>query len=316
MAAILGACGSGEEDASGGEGWTYVSGDGETYTSETVPTRIIAHAYAAKVLMEYGITPVGVYADGPINDDVGLQGVDFTDVEILGEEWGVIDVEKAAELEPDLIVADWWPAEDAYSGLEGGVEDESRRIGELAPVVGSSQGDSIVELIEGYARLAESLGADTELIADQRADFEAAVEAFETATAAKPGLSALAISPYDADYYVAVPQYAPELLDLQSWGLGVIDPDTPDADFPYWETLSMENADKYQPDILLFDDRNYPGNRDVLEAQPIASEIAAYAAGAFTTWPAYWLHTYPDYTAQLERLTAFITEADENVGSE
>ncbi len=313
---LLAACGTDGGSEGGGDGWSYVSGDGERYTAEEVPTSIIAHAYAAKVLMEFGITPVGIYADAPITEDVGLQGVDFGGIEILGEEWGVIDVEKAAELEPDLIVGDWWPAEDAYSGLEAGVEDESRRIGELAPVVGASQGDSIVDLIEGYASLAESLGADTEVIDEQRSEFEAAVEEFEAATAAKPGLTALAVSPYDADYYVAVPQYAPELLDFQSWGLAVIDPDSPDEDFPYWETVSMENADKYQPDVLLFDDRNYPGNMDTLDAQPIANEIAAYAAGANTTWPAYWLHTYPDYTEQLERLTAFILEADENIGTE
>ena len=42
----------------------------------------------------------------------------------------------------------------------------------------------------------------------------------------------------------------------------MIDPAKPDPSFPYWETLSFENADKYQPDLLLFDDRNYPGNLD------------------------------------------------------
>ncbi len=315
-ASLMAACGSsgGAEDS--GEGWSYLSGDGKTYTADEVPTSIIAHAYAAKVLLEYGITPVGIDADTALPDDVGLQGAIFDGIEILGEEWGVIDVEKAAELEPDLIVGDWWPAENAYSGLEGGVEDESKRIAELATVVGASQGDSIVELIEGYAVLAESLGADTGVIEEQRAEFDAAVAAFEAATAAKPGLTALAISPFDADYYVAVPQYAPELLDFQSWGLAVIDPDSPDEDFPYWETLSMENADKYQPDMLLFDDRGYPGNKETLDAQPIAGEIAAYAAGALTTWPAYWLHTYPDYTEQLERLTEFVLGADENIGTE
>jgi ABC-type Fe3+-citrate transport system substrate-binding protein len=42
-----------------------VSGDGKTYTAPEVPKRIIAHAYAAAALMEFGIKPVGVYADGP-----------------------------------------------------------------------------------------------------------------------------------------------------------------------------------------------------------------------------------------------------------
>jgi iron complex transport system substrate-binding protein len=323
-ALTLAACGASDDgaDATGtaapsttpDSGWSYVSGDGKTYTADTVPTRIIAHAYAAKALMSYGIRPVAIYADGPIKDDVGLQGVDFDGVEVLSEEWGHIDVEKAATLDPDLIVGDWWPAEKAYSGLEGGVEEASKKLTTLATVVGPSQGDSIVELVDGYATLAESLGADTGVVEAQRADFDEAVTAFRAATAAKPDLDVLAISPYEDTYAVAVPKYAPELLDLQTWGLAVIDPAEPDADFPYWESLSFENADKYQPDALLFDDRNFPTNKDTLAKQPIAPSIKAFAADATTTWPAYWLHTYPDYTAQLEKLTAFVERADETVG--
>ncbi len=316
-AVVLVGCGStsGGSDAGASAAWTYASGDGRTYTADEVPKRIIAHAYAAKALMSYGIKPVAIYADGPVKDDVGLQGVDFGGVEILSEEWGVIDVEKAATLDPDLVVGDWWPAENAYSGMEGGVEESSKKLADLAPVVGPSQGDSIVELVEGYAGLAQTLGADTAVIEAQRADFAAALEEFKAAAAAKPDLTALAISPYEETYAVAVPQYAPELLDLQSWGLGVINPTTPDADFPYWESLSFENADTYQPDVLLFDDRNYPGNRQTLEEQPIAPSIKAFAAGSFTTWPAYWLHTYPDYAEQLKALTAFVTGADDTVGA-
>lgn len=317
-ALLLTACSSTSSDDPSAEatttGWSYLSGDGKTYTADETPTRIIAHAYAAKALMSYGITPVAFWADGPIAEDVGLEGVDFDGVEILSETWGQIDVEKAATLKPDLIVGDWWPAEEAYSGLEGGVEEESKKLAELAPVVGAAQGDSIVDLIEGYATLAESLGADTEVIEQQRDEFNEAVDTFKAATAAKPGLTALAISPYEDTYAVAVPEHAPELLDLREWGLDVIVPETPDPDFPYWQSLSFENADTYQPDLLLFDDRNYPGNKETLDAQPTATSIKAYAADAIATWPAYWLHTYPDFAAQLERLTEVVNDADENVG--
>ena len=98
---------------------------------------------------------------------------------MLGETWGKIDVEKAATLRPDLIVGDWWPAEKAYSGMEDGVEEKSKKIAELAPVVGPSQGDSIVELIEGYEKLAESLGADVDAgprSPRRKAGFEEAVD--------------------------------------------------------------------------------------------------------------------------------------------
>ncbi|MBB6034171.1 ABC transporter substrate-binding protein [Phytomonospora endophytica] len=315
-ALVLAGCGADAKDdaSSAGGAWSYTAGDGKTYTADKTPTRIIAHAYAAKALMEFGIKPVGIYADGKVAEDVGLQGVDFTGIEILGEEWGKIDAEKAVTLAPDLIVADWWPAEGVYSGQEEGVEDSAKKLSELADVVGPAQGDSIVGVIEGYATLAKSLGADAAAIDSAKATFDEAVARFQAATAAKPNLTALAISPYDDVYAVAVPKYAPELLDFQKWGLKVIDPETPDPEFPYWESLSFENADKYQPDVLLFDDRNAPGGQEKLASQPIAANIKAYAAGAMTNWPAYWLHTYTDYTAQLDKLTTFIESADENTG--
>ena len=100
--------------------------------------------------MSFGIKPVGIYADESVKTDPNLKGLDLTGIEILGEEWGKIDVEKAAGLRPDLIVADWWPAEKAHSGLEEGVDEKSKKLAELAPVVGASQGKSIVDLAEGY----------------------------------------------------------------------------------------------------------------------------------------------------------------------
>jgi iron complex transport system substrate-binding protein len=133
--------------------------------------------------------------------------------------------------------------------MEEGVEEKSKKIAELAPVVGISQGKSIVDLAEGHAQLAESLGADgtAEPIAANKQRFEAAVGRFKHAVAAKPGLTAAAMSPADDLLYLANPEYAPELLDFQKWGLAVINPSKPDPGFPCWENLSWENADKYHP---------------------------------------------------------------------
>jgi iron complex transport system substrate-binding protein len=313
---VSGCSAAGSSSDDGEVAWSYVSGDGETYTLPEMPDRIIAEASAAKALMEFGIEPIGIWASNPVEEDVALRGVDFSGMTVLGEEWGKIDVAAAAELQPDLIVADWWPVEEAYSGLEAGVEEESKKLAELAPVVGPAQSDSVVSLIEGYAELAETLGADPDQIAEARTEFDAAVADFQAATAEKPGLTALAISPYDTSYAIAVPEHAPELLDFQRWGLDVVNPDAPDPDFPYWETLSMENADKYQPDLLLFDDRWHPGNEETLAAAPISASIEAYAAGQTTTWPGYWLHTYGDYAAELTRLAEVIRGTDENLVQE
>ena len=159
--------------------------------------------------------------------------------------------------------------------MEDGVEEKSKKIAELAPVVGAAQGDSIVDLIEGYEELAESLGADVDGgdAAAAKAEFEAARDAFSAAAAAKPGLTALAISPYDDKLRRRRARSTRPSCSTSSAGASTSSTRTkPDPDFPYWQSLSFENADTYQPDLLLFDDRNYPGNLETLEAQPIADE--------------------------------------------
>jgi iron complex transport system substrate-binding protein len=317
-APALAACGSHSSGAGASSGpWKFEDGSGETVKLDSTPERIIAHGHAAAALISFGIRPVAIYADTPVEDDPGLEDLDLSGIEILGETWGEIDVEKAAELNPDLIVADWWPVDDAHSGTEEGVKEESKKIAELAPMVGPPQGDSVVELIEGYEELAESLGADLEAddVVDQKERFSDAVAAFEEATADKPDLSALAVSPTNDLLYVAVPEHAAELLDFRRWGLDVIVPDNPDKGFPYWENLSWENADKYQPDLLLIDDRGYPGNLRQAEKQPTWDSIEAAAAGSEVPWPGYWVHTYSDYAEQLEALTAAIEKADPTIGS-
>ncbi|PRX19338.1 iron complex transport system substrate-binding protein [Actinoplanes italicus] len=326
MSFALVACGSGESPSgsSGASGapagpWTFTDGSGEVVKTDKVPTRIIAHAGEAAALISFGIKPVGVYADEPVKTDPNLKNLDLTGIEILGEEWGKIDVEKAASLRPDLIVADWWPAEKAHSGLEEGVDEKSKKLAELAPVVGATQGKSILELANGYEALAKSLGAkvDDPAIAANKKRFEESVTAFKAAVATKPGLTVLAMSPADDKVYVANPEYAPELLDLQSFGLKVINPDAPDKGFPYWENLSWENADKYQPDLILWDGRSFTptANADWGKKQPTWFKIKAAQAGAAIAWPAYWMHTYGDFATELDKLSTAVKAADENIGA-
>ncbi len=325
----LAACGGTDENdpqASGATddgGWSFVNGDGKTVELDQTPDRIIAHAGEAAALMSFGIKPVAIYADESVKTDPNLRDLDLSGIEIIGEEWGKIDVEKAAELAPDLIVADYWPAEKAHSGMEEGVEAKSKKIGELAPVVGISQGDSILDLAEGYEDLAESLGADVddpEIAADEER-FEEARAQFEEAATSRPDLTAYGMSPFEDKIYVANPEYAPELLDFIAWGLKVQTPERPDPDFPYWQTLSMENADKYQPDLIFWDDRANLNNvadlnQEWLEEQPAWGKVRAAKAGAVAPWPAFWIHTYGDYATELEELTPIILEADDSIGDE
>ena len=102
------------------QAWSYADGSGNTVTVDHVPTRIIASQDAAAGLIPLGIRPVGIYVDGPVKDDPSLRGLNLTGIEILGEAWGEIDIERLAAAKPDLIIAEYWPLEKAYSGMKDG----------------------------------------------------------------------------------------------------------------------------------------------------------------------------------------------------
>lgn len=316
LLALTAACSSDESAASSGDAsWSYVSGNGDTITLDHKPERIVASAAEAAGLMEYGIKPVGIYLAQDLKWEPGLADQDLSDIPIVGKEWGHIDAEKVAELQPDLIVADWWPAQDAYQGFEEGVDNDSLKVKELAPVIGANQQGSLEDVMTWYEGFAESMGVDVSSgqYAEGREHFEQAKADFQDAVAAKPGLTALAVAPAADMLYVAVPKYSTSLSDLRRWGMDVISPDSPKKDFPYWEYLSWEKADKYQPDLLLIDDRGYEDNIALGEAQPTWDKIAAARAKAYTPWPGWWVHTYDAYAEQLEGLTQAVEGARENI---
>jgi iron complex transport system substrate-binding protein len=308
--ADAGASGGGAADAGGP--WTYTDGSGTETTLDETPTRIVAHASSAAALMSFGITPVGIYADTDVEDDLALDGLDLDGIEIVGEEWGVINVEAVAALDPDLIVSEWWPVEQGYTGMEPGAGTGLEVMQEIAPVVGVAQGPSIVGMIEDYGELAQSLGVDLDDpdVAASREAFDEAVAGFEAAVAAQPDLSVLAVSPTPESLYVAVPEHSAELADFTDWSLGLVVPDSPDQGFEYWETLSWENADKYQADLLIVDERGYPANLEDAEAQPTWASLDAAAADAVAVWPAYWVRTYDAYAGALDDLSEAIEGAD------
>lgn len=295
------------------QGWSYTGGDGKTVSLDHVPARIIADSGAAAALISFGIRPVGIYGNNPPEQEKQLEGVDVSGIAIIGEAWGEIDVEKAAALKPDLIIADYWPLDNSYQGFEEAVSDSTRQVLTLAPITGPAQGSSAVKLIEDYAALAESLGADLDApaIGEAKARFELSREAFKTAVAKKPNLTVLPVWAGTDALYVAATAGSSELSDFASWGMTLISPELAD-DRGYWETLSWESADKYQPDLIIVDNRS-PTTLETAKAQPTWTTMKAAAAGQVADWPAFWLRTYATYAAELDKLTAAVNAADENL---
>lgn len=295
--------------AASAEPWSYTDSTGNTISLDAVPTRIIASQDAAAGLIPLGIRPIAIFADSPVAEAKPLQGLDLTGIEIIGQAWEEVDIEKAAALQPDLVIAEYWPLDKAWSGGE----KVYTALSQLAPITGPTQGDSIVTLIEDYEVLAASLGADLTQpeIADKKAAFEASLAAFKAAVAAKPNLTALAVWAGTDALYVAATAGSAELVDFHNWGLKLIDPEVAD-DRGYWETLSWENADKYQPDLILVDNRSAT-TMETAKAQPTWTLMQAAAAGAVTDWPAFWLRNYGAYASELDKLTSAINAADENL---
>lgn len=291
------------------EPWSYTDSTGHTVTLDAVPSRIIASQDAAAGLIPLGIRPVGIYADGPLENAKALQGLDLTGIEIIGQAWGEVDIEKAAALNPDLVIAEYWPLDTTWSGGQSVVD----ALSPLAPITGPTNGDSILKLIEDYEVIATSLGADLadSAVATDKAAFETSLAAFKAATAAKPNLTVLALWAGTDSMSIAATAGSAELMDFKAWGLDMIDPEVPE-DRGYWETLSWENADKYQPDLIIVDNRS-PSTLQTALAQPTWTLMKAAAAGAVTDWPAFWLRNYKAYAAELDKLTAAVNSADENL---
>ena len=291
------------------ETWTYTDGSGQTVTLDSIPTRIVASADAAAGLIPLGIRPVGIYADSAVSESKALEGLDLTGIEIVGQAWGEIDIEKVAALQPDLVIAEYWPLDKAWSGGDA-VAGAHSPLRALVPITGPTQADSILTLINDYEALAESLGADLnapQIVADKAA-FEVALADFQAAVAAKPGLAVLAVWAGTDALYVAAAEGSAELMDFRRWGLDVLSPETAD-DRGYWETLSWENADKYQPDLILVDNRSAQTMATAL-AQPTWTTIKAAEAGAVADWPAFWLRNYRAYASALDDLTSAVSVAD------
>ena len=292
--------------------WTYTDGAGKTVTLAEPPTRVIAHINAAAALIPLGITPIGVFLDGPPSVDRAAAGLDLTGVATVGRGWYELDAEALLNLDPDLIVTEWWPREGFYGGAVGDAAI-IERIEAIAPIVGPAQGSSVVAMIEDYAALAQSLGADLNaptVLADKAA-FKAALARFKAAVAARPGLTVMAASPSSSGLSVAAPAEFGELADFARWGLDLVVP-VADAGSSY-QTLSWENANLHAADVILLDDRWGTRTAEDLAAQPLAQRLPAVAAGQLGDWPAGWIRSYRVYAEQLDELTALIERSDDLV---
>ncbi|MBY6540353.1 ABC transporter substrate-binding protein [Rhodococcus sp. BP-349] len=289
-------------------GFSFVDGRGDTVELDAVPSRIVASEQAAAALIPLGIRPVGIWGGSSFESSIPLRGLDLDGIDSVGQAYGDIDVEQVAALDPDVIITGWY-AGDAYGGLGLATSDLAKNLEQVAPFLAVSAQKPSSQTLRDYEALATELGADvdTEAITADRGTYDSAVADLKEAIAAKPGLTAIAISPSD-QYYVAINDEFPELRDYQDWGLTLVESDVPRAaDSGSFTPVSWENAGQYQPSLVLLDTRSYSTPLAELQAErPTWASVRAAEAGNIADWTTDATNNYASYTAQIVDLTTAI----------
>lgn len=322
---LLAACGSAPEDeaapdesvteATAPDGFTFTDDRGETVELDEVPDVVVAQSAAAGGLWEYGVVAAGVF--GPLRRSDGttdptLGRADPDDFTSLGEVDSQINLEALAALQPDLIVTQLWSKDDWW-GIDPNQVDELEQI---APLVGIRVDERTAdEPLARYAELAEALGADPDVVAAGRAEFDEAAAGLEAALATQPDLELVAASGSTTEMYVAWPPGFPDLALFQELGMQLVVPEEHPTSGGFWETLSWEDAGRYPADVILADARNGSVEQMLTLVPDNVLYLPAVQADQMVEWEASHAYGYGNFADILTRLTETVSTADPEVAS-
>lgn len=318
IGALLAACGGGKGSAGangGAEGgpWSFADDRKQKVSLKSTPQRIVAFTGTAAALHDFGITDqiVGVFGPTKLKNgkpDPQAGDLDVDKVTIIGNAYDQFNVEKYAALRPDLLVTNMYEP-----GALWFVPDDSKdKITGLAKSVAlTSSRVPLVKIIERYAELARSLGADLKAkqVTDAKARFEKASEALRKAAKSHP-VKVLACSGSPDLFYASNPGINADLMYYKSLGVDLIVPDHLDKG-GYFESLSWENADKYKADVLLLDNRTATLQPKDLAAKPSWAKLPAVKAGQITPWSSEPRFSYAGAAPLIESLAKAIEGAKE-----
>lgn len=288
--------------------WTYTDDLGVTVKLDHTPTRVAGLNDAIVPLMDYGLQPVASFGYSSLADDARFADLDTTGVTEVGTEYGEINLEDLATAQPDVIITLAYPTDskgtiDKTQPLWGFKDlEQQKQIEKIAPVITVVMGGNGSDVIDTFAKLSESLGANPTTIADAKSGFDSAAADLGKATADNP-LKVTAMYA-DADgINVAHAQDDPALRMYSEMGVTFTEPDNDDY---YWSTTSWENATKIGGDVLLQQQAAY--SVDELKKQKTFADNPALVAGQ--VYP--WVDAGMDYVGQaayIEQLTGWLSAA-------
>ncbi|MFF4602155.1 ABC transporter substrate-binding protein [Streptomyces sp. NPDC001339] len=320
IGALLAACGGGKGSAGADGGakdgarsgpWSFTDDRKQKVSLKNTPQRIVAFTGTAAALHDFGIDDqiVGVFGPTKLKDgkpDPQAGDLDVDKVTIIGNAYNQFSVEKYAGLRPDLLVTNMYEPGQLWFVPDAGKD----KITALAKSVAiTSSRTPLVKIIERYAELAESLGADLKAkkVTDAKARFEKASERLRQAAKAHP-VKVLACSGSADLFYASNPGISADLMYYKSLGVDLIVPDHLDKG-GYFESLSWENADKYQADVLLLDNRTATLQPKDLAAKPSWAKLPAVKANQITPWSSEPRFSYAGSAPLIESLAEAIEKA-------
>ncbi|MFR9676983.1 ABC transporter substrate-binding protein [Streptomyces sp. TR06-5] len=318
LGALLAACGGSDAPGKGGPSqgdggaWSFTDDRGRTVSLGSAPQRIVAFTGTAAALHDFGVDDrlVGVFGPTTLPDgsaDPQAGDLDVDRVEIIGNAYGEFSIEKYASTRPQLLITNMYEP-----GALWFVPEESKsKIVELAPTLAiKSARTSLKKIVVRYAELAAALGADLKAprVTDARARFEQASERLRKAAAANRRLRVLACSGSKDLFYASNPEVNADLQYFRELGVNLVMPENLDKG-GYFESLSWENADTYDADLLLLDDRTATLQPEQLKAKPAWRALPAVRAGRITPWSSEPRFSYAGAAPLLERLATAIEDA-------
>ncbi len=240
------------------------------------PERVVSLGFQEHdTVFALGVEPVAVrYWYGPEDDVIFPWAEDAAgdaDPDILNMAYGELNFEKIAALDPDVILG-------VYAGI---TEKEYETLSAIAPTV--AQSGDFVDFGEPWQDATRTIGATLgrseqadKLVDDVEtkfADIKAAHPEWDglevvVATRGEDDLGAFASQDLRSRFFT----------DLGFSVPGAIDDAAPDGQF--YATLSLEQADLLDADVLFWDQVSYvSGGRSTIEADPILSGLDAMVDG-------------------------------------
>jgi len=315
-ATVLAACG--DDDDSGAEGsgssggpFEYTDDRGKKVSLSAQPKKIVAQVGAAAALWDFGVKSVGLFgpskkADGGQDPQSGR--IDLSKVTSLGNAWGEFNVEKYLSLAPELLVSVMY----GTGKLWYVPDDSAAKIEQIAPTVGIEIAKvKLTDAIAKFEKLATALGADTKAtsITEAKAKFAKATTDLQAAGTAKADLKVIVLAAAQDNVYCANAAMYPDLQHYVDNKVNLVIPQKPDAESPFWETLSWENVIKYPADVIFLDARTQSLQPDQLKSNAAWAKLPAVVNNQIIPWYSEEPLSYPGYSSKIADLAAGLNKA-------